>query len=45
MKTQGPVDPATLKLDVHGVNLLPGTFGDQLADGSPTLLVFLRHLG
>jgi hypothetical protein len=29
---------------VDGLNLVPGTFGDQLGDG-PTVVAFLRHLG
>ena len=29
---------------VAGLNLRPGTLGDQLGD-SPTVLAFLRHLG
>lgn len=41
--------PTTIPADVlaravEGLNLAPGTFGDQLSDG-PTLLVFLRHFG
>ena len=34
----------TLDLPVTGLNLRPGTLGDQLGD-RPTLLVFLRHAG
>lgn len=34
--------PDLLDRPVEGLNLAPGTLGDQL-DG-PTLLVFLRHL-
>jgi hypothetical protein len=33
-----------LSMPVTGINLLPGTLGDQLTEG-PTLLVFLRHFG
>ena len=44
MKTSGPIDAATLALPVAGLNLIPGSFGDQLG-GRPTLLAFLRHLG
>ncbi|MGN6561692.1 MAG: hypothetical protein ACTHMJ_01330 [Thermomicrobiales bacterium] len=33
-----------LALPVSGVNLAPGTFGEQIGD-QPTLLVFLRHFG
>jgi hypothetical protein len=29
---------------VAGLNLVPGTLGDQLGD-RPTVLAFLRHLG
>lgn len=31
-------------LPVQGINLSPGTFGEQFSE-QPTLLVFLRHLG
>jgi len=34
----------TLARPVNGINLVPGTFGDQL-QGAPTLLAFLRHFG
>jgi hypothetical protein len=33
-----------LNRPVEGVNLKPGTLGDQLAEG-PNLVVFLRHFG
>lgn len=33
-----------LDLPVEGVNLVPGSFGEQFGD-QPTLLVFLRHFG
>jgi len=35
---------ATLESSVSGVNLAPGSLGDQLSD-RPTLLVFLRFFG
>ena len=38
------IPAALLDETVVGVNLVPGTLGDQLGDG-PTLLVFLRQLG
>jgi len=38
------VESATLESLVNGVNLAPGTFRDQLSEGS-TLLVFLRFFG
>lgn len=33
-----------LDAEVEGVNLRPGRFRDQLAEGR-TLLIFLRHFG
>ncbi len=36
--------PAVFQQPVEGVNLQPGTLGDQV-DDRPTLLVFLRHFG
>lgn len=36
--------PDLLGASVSGVNLMPGSLGDQLGD-RPTLLVFLRHFG
>lgn len=33
-----------LDLPVQGINLVPGTLGEQFSD-QPTLLVFLRHFG
>jgi hypothetical protein len=38
------IEAETLKAPVSGVNLAPGTFDDQLAEG-PTLLIFLRFFG
>ncbi len=38
------IAPEVLDLPVAGVNLAPGTLGDQLGDRL-TLLVFLRHFG
>ncbi len=38
------IQDKTLKSPVSGVNLAPGSFGDQLGD-RPTLLVFLRFFG
>lgn len=38
------IGPAVLGWMVSGVNLIPGSLGDQLGRG-PTLLVFLRHFG
>ncbi len=38
------IEDKTLESLVSGVNLAPGTFGDQLSAG-PTLLVFLRFFG
>jgi len=38
------VDRSLLDAPADGVNLVEGTFGDQLASGD-TLLVFLRHFG
>jgi hypothetical protein len=40
-----PIADATLDLPVAGRNLRPGALRDQLAEGGPTLLVFLRHFG
>jgi hypothetical protein len=39
------LDPQILSQPVDGVNLKPGTLGDQIDPGQPTLLVFLRHFG
>jgi hypothetical protein len=39
------IDPQILKLPVDGFNLKPGSLGDQINPGEPTLLVFLRHYG
>lgn len=39
-----PIDPGLLETPVEGVNLVEGSFRDQLARGD-TLLVFLRHFG
>lgn len=44
MKPGEAIPEALLGESVVGVNLVPGTLGDQLAEG-PTLLVFLRQLG
>ncbi len=38
-----PIPGATLHRPVEGINLNPGSFGDQFQ--GVTLLVFLRHLG
>lgn len=38
------IDDEILQTRVEGVNLCPGSLGDQLGD-QPTLLAFLRHLG
>lgn len=38
------IAPATFKSPVNGVNLIPGSLGDQLTDG-PTLIIFLRFFG
>jgi hypothetical protein len=38
-----PIPPEVLEAPAVGRNLIPGTFGDQLAER--TLIVFLRHLG
>ena len=38
------ISTQTLARPVEGINLKPGTLGDQLADG-PKLLTFLRHFG
>lgn len=39
-----PIDRDLLGAPAEGVNLVEGTFGDQLGTGD-TLLVFLRHFG
>jgi hypothetical protein len=39
------IDPQILTTPVEGVNLKPGTLGDQIDPARPTLLVFLRHFG
>ena len=39
-----PIDSQTLEQSVSGVNLIPGSFGDQLVE-DPTLIVFLRFFG
>ena len=44
MEVGDEIPKALLEESVVGVNLVPGTLADQLADG-PTLLVFLRQLG
>ena len=38
------IAPEVLALPVDGINLVPGTLGDQLGSAL-TLLVFLRHFG
>lgn len=38
------ISPEILAMPVEGVNLRPGTLGDQLGD-QPTFLFFLRHFG
>lgn len=42
MKT---LDPQILSQPVDGLNLKPGTLGEQIDPARPTLLVFLRHFG
>ncbi len=42
--TPRPLPAGVLERPVTGVNLTPGTLGDQLAAG-PNLLIFLRHFG
>ena len=44
MRRGARIPEAVLKQPVAGVNLAPGTLGDQLGD-ELTLLVFLRHFG
>jgi hypothetical protein len=44
MKTGDHVSETTLKQSVAGLNLVPGTLGDQLGTGV-NLLVFLRQFG
>ena len=44
VRTGARIPDAVLKQVVSGVNLAPGTLGDQLGEGL-TLLVFLRHFG
>lgn len=39
------ISQGILDTPVAGVNLQPGTLGDQFDPQRPTLLVFLRHLG
>jgi hypothetical protein len=39
------IDSQILSQPVDGVNLKPGTLGDQIDPARPTLLVFLRHFG
>ena len=39
------LDLQILSQPVDGVNLKPGTLGDQIDPQRPTLLVFLRHFG
>ena len=39
------IDTQILAQPVDGVNLKPGTLGDQIDPRRPTLLVFLRHFG
>jgi hypothetical protein len=39
------INPQILSQPVDGVNLKPGTLGDQIDPARPTLLVFLRHFG
>ena len=43
MRLELPKD--LVEAPVVGVNLMPGTLGDQLAGDDATLLVFLRHFG
>lgn len=45
MSTFGALSSEILDRPVDGVNLAAGSLRDQLPAGSPTLLVFLRHLG
>lgn len=40
-----PIDLQILSQPVDGLNLKPGTLGDQIDPTRPTLLVFLRHFG
>ena len=44
MKLPFQLDRELLDRPARGMNLNPGTFGEQLGTGQ-TLLVFLRHFG
>ena len=42
--TNGLIEETILSLPVGGVNVVPGTFRDQLPRG-PVIVYFLRHFG
>ena len=42
--TTGSIEVTILSLPVSGVNVVPGTFRDQLPHG-PVIVYFLRHFG
>jgi len=44
LKTGEPIPSELIARGVSGVNLSPGSLGDQLVD-EVTLLIFLRHFG